>query len=79
MCNGADWAKRKDGQLFRRIQLPETRGGNVESTERFVNRIEKTLGIVRMSTKLFALLPSDRYHSAGLGSLLDSFVKLTGL
>ena len=47
MYNGADWAKRKDGQpFFAQIQLPggKLRGGNVESTERFVNRIEKTFG-----------------------------------
>tara|TARA_B100000700_G_scaffold56721_1_gene61235 strand:- start:3415 stop:4908 length:1494 start_codon:yes stop_codon:yes gene_type:complete len=47
MYNGADWARREEGQpFFAQIQLPggKLRGGTQESTERFVARIEKTFG-----------------------------------
>ena len=84
MYNGADWAKRKDGQpFFAQIQLPrgKLRGGNVESTERFVNRIEKTFGNRTDVNKVSLPLTTQRPISfCRIGQLTwTPFVKLTGL
>ena len=59
MYNGADWAKRKDGQPFLQIQRSEETYGNVESTERFVNRIEKTWNRTDVNKAVCPLLPND--------------------